>query len=90
MTGLAAAELRRLVAETYAVLLGLDEGVRRIARIPCLHGDHVVSVPFLLRMPGVKRLHQSSGNNSKPPYIRGHAFEAVSLLVENPASRGED
>ncbi|MFQ5592429.1 MAG: transposase [Phycisphaerae bacterium] len=40
------------------------------------------------RMPGVKRLHQSSGNNSKPPYIRGHSFEAVSLLVENPCSGG--
>lgn len=33
------------------------------------------------RMPAVKRLHQSSGSNSKAPYIMGHSFQAVSLLV---------
>lgn len=34
------------------------------------------------RMPAVKSLHQESNNNSKPPYIMGHSFQAVGLLVE--------
>ena len=33
------------------------------------------------KMPAVKKLHQSSGSNTKAPYIMGHSFEAVSLLV---------
>lgn len=37
------------------------------------------------RMPGVKSLHQESQNNSKAPYIMGHSFQVVGLLVEgNP------
>jgi len=34
------------------------------------------------KMPAVKRLHQSSQSNTKPTYIMGHSFQAVSLLVE--------
>ncbi len=33
------------------------------------------------KMPGVKKLHQSSQNNSKPPYIRGHSFQVLAMLV---------
>jgi hypothetical protein len=33
------------------------------------------------KMPAVKKLHQASGNSSKPPYIEGHSFQALSLLV---------
>jgi len=33
------------------------------------------------RMPGVKFLHQESQNNTKPEYIMGHSFQAISLLV---------
>lgn len=33
-------------------------------------------------MPAVKSLHQESQNNSKPPYIMGHSFQVVGLLVE--------
>jgi len=32
-------------------------------------------------MPAVKRLHQQSESNTKPEYIMGHCFQAVSLLV---------
>jgi len=35
------------------------------------------------KMPAVKKLHQSSQNNSKPPYIMGHSLQAISLLVQN-------
>ena len=34
------------------------------------------------KMPAVKRLHQSSESNTKPTYIMGHSFQAVSVLVE--------
>jgi len=33
------------------------------------------------RMPAVKLLHQESQNNTKPEYIMGHSFQAISLLV---------
>jgi hypothetical protein len=33
------------------------------------------------KMPAVRKLYQSGGSNSKPPYIMGHSFQAISLLV---------
>ena len=33
------------------------------------------------KMPAVKSLHTESQNNSKAPYIMGHSFQAISLLV---------
>jgi hypothetical protein len=33
------------------------------------------------KMPAVRSLFQSGGSNSKPPYIMGHSFQAISLLV---------
>ncbi len=33
------------------------------------------------KMPAVKKLHQESQDNSKPEFIFGHSFQAVSLLV---------
>lgn len=37
------------------------------------------------KMPAVKKLHQASENNSKPPFIFGHSFQAVSVLVRTAA-----
>ena len=37
------------------------------------------------KMPAVKRLHQESGDNAKPSFIRGHSCQAVSLLVNASA-----
>lgn len=36
------------------------------------------------KMPAVKKLHQSSDNNSKAAYIFGHSFQALGLLVAGP------
>lgn len=33
------------------------------------------------KMPAVKKLHQSSQNNSKAPFIFGHSFQALGLLA---------
>ena len=37
------------------------------------------------KMPGVKSLHQESADNSKPPYIMGHSFQVIGLLVQGLA-----
>lgn len=37
------------------------------------------------KMPAVKKLHQESTNNSKPPFIFGHSFQCVSLLARTGA-----
>jgi len=39
------------------------------------------------KMPAVKKLHQSSADNSKPPFIFGHSFQAISLLVKGALGR---
>jgi hypothetical protein len=36
------------------------------------------------KMPAVKKLHQSSANNSKATYIFGHSLQALGLLVCGP------
>lgn len=38
-------------------------------------------------MPGVKKLHQESTNNSKPEWIEGHSFQAIAELVRTPDGR---
>ena len=39
------------------------------------------------KMPAVKRLHQESGNNSKPVWIMGHSFQALGLLVSSATGK---
>jgi len=38
------------------------------------------------KMPGVKKLHQESQNNSKPEYIFGHSCQAIAVVVHAAAS----
>jgi len=46
-----------------------------------LIGDGIKIAKEAERMPGVKKLHQESDNSSKPPYIFGHHFGVLGLLV---------
>ena len=46
-------------------------------------GDGVKASKEGRRMPGVKRLHQESGNSSKADYIWGHLFGGVGVLAES-------
>ena len=55
---------------------------------PVTAGEHLVCLADGLKvpkegkkMPGVKSLHVDSENNSKPEFIMGHSFQAISLLV---------
>lgn len=64
--------------------------VRRLF-VPLRVGERVVVVADGLKvpkegrkMPAVKKLHQESANNSKPPFISGHSCQALALLVLGP------
>jgi hypothetical protein len=39
------------------------------------------------KMPGVKKLHQASENNSKPRYTMGHSLQSISILIQNVQKR---
>ena len=39
------------------------------------------------KMPAVKKLHQTSSNNSKPSYIMGHSLQALGILVKGRGSQ---
>jgi hypothetical protein len=44
-------------------------------------GDGIKAPKEGRKMPAVKSLHQESESNSKPEYIMGHSFQALSLLT---------
>lgn len=48
-----------------------------------LIGDGIKAAKESECMPGVKRLHQESENSGKAPWILGHHFGVVSMLVSN-------
>jgi len=88
------ATYRRLLALFHSPALRLPDLTRAWLRLavtlfqPVTVGEHLVcladgcKVPKEgKKMPAVKSLHVESGNNSKPPFIMGHSFQAVSLLV---------
>lgn len=52
-----------------------------IAGRSLLLGDGIKLGKEARRMPAIKTLHQDSDNTSKAPYIRGHHFGFVGLLV---------
>jgi hypothetical protein len=58
----------------------------------CLHATPLCLVDGIKvgkagrRMPGVKLLHQESGNNTKPEYIMGHYWGAISAVVGSSKS----
>ena len=55
-------------------------------RLVCL-ADGIKAAKEGKKMPGVKLLHQESGNNTKAEYIMGHSLQAISLLVQGPTGQ---
>jgi hypothetical protein len=53
-------------------------------RLVCL-ADGIKAPKEGRKMPAVKLLHQQSASNSKPEYIMGHSFQAVSLPARGEA-----
>lgn len=59
---------------------------------PVVYEDHLVFIADGIKvpkegkkMPAVKALHQESQDNSKPPFIMGHSFQVVGMLVKGLA-----
>lgn len=57
-------------------------GVLRVNGRLVLVGDGIKAPKQGKKMPGVKKLHQGSGNANKPTYFMGHSFQALTLLVQ--------
>ena len=95
--GLQEAAYRRLLALCHSPALDL-EGLTRCWRVlvwrlftplrlggrRVLVGDGLKVAKEGKKMPAVKKLHQSSQNNSKAQYIFGHSFQALGLLAQGP------
>ncbi|MFH0878334.1 MAG: transposase [Lentisphaerota bacterium] len=64
-----------------ALVLDLHPGLLRCNGRVVLVGDGIKVGKSGKKMPAVKRLHQESGTNGKPPYIMGHSCQAVSVLA---------
>ncbi len=81
-----ALDLEALTACWARLCLRLFEPVAVGERLVCL-ADGIKAPKEGRKMPAVKLLHQQSASNSKPEYIMGHSFQAVSLLVQGPAGQ---
>jgi len=78
-----ALDLEALTACWTRLCLRLFRPVAVGGRLVCL-ADGIKAPKEGRKMPAVKLLHQQSASNSKPDYIMGHSFQAVSLLVQGP------
>ena len=73
--------LERLTAGWVRLCLVLFQPLLAGSRLVCL-ADGIKPPKEGKPMPAVKLLHQQSAGNSKPEYIMGHSFQAISLLVQ--------
>ena len=79
-----ALDLDALTACWVRLCLRLFQPVTVGERLVCL-ADGIKAPKEGRKMPAVKLLHQQSQSNTKPEYIMGHSFQAVSLLVQGMA-----
>jgi hypothetical protein len=79
-----ALDLGRLTDAWARLALKLFRPVQVGGYLVCL-ADGVKAPKEGRKMPAVRSLHQSADSNSKPPFIMGHSFQAISLLVSGPA-----
>lgn len=69
-----------------SLVVSLHPGLLRCNGRLVLVGDGLKVAKAGKRMPGVKRLHQSSESNTKPAFILGHSCQAVAILAQGLAS----
>jgi hypothetical protein len=65
------------------MVLRLFPGLVTINGRRVLVGDGIKVSKQGKKMPAVKLLHQESESNTKPEYIMGHSFQAVSILSQS-------
>jgi len=69
-----------------ALVLNLHPGLLMCNGRRVLVGDGIKIGKAGKKMPGVKRLHQSSESNTKPKFILGHSCQAVAILAKGLSS----
>jgi hypothetical protein len=79
-----AVDLNRLTDLWARLVLAVFRPLRAGGYLVCL-ADGVKAPKEGRKMPAVRSLHQSGTSNSKPPFIMGHSFQAVSVLVSGPS-----
>jgi len=77
-----ALDLDKLTCAWCALVFRFNAGILRVNRKPVLAGDGIKVAKAGRKMPGVKKLHQESGSNTKPEYIFGHSCQAVAVLTQ--------
>lgn len=70
-----------------ALVVKRHPGLVRVNGRLVLLGDGIKVPKAGKKMPGVKRLYQGGGSNTKPAYILGHSCQAVAILAGGLASR---
>jgi len=76
-----ALDVKRLAQLWSALLLKSHSGLVRLNGRPVLLGDGIKVGKAGKKMPAVKRLHQASESNTKPPFILGHSCQAAGILA---------
>lgn len=75
-------KLDKLTVLWAKVVLRIFPGILRVNGRVVMVGDGIKIPKSGKQMPGVKLLHQQSESNTKPDYIMGHSFQAISILVK--------
>ena len=77
-----ALDLDKLTRAWRDLVFGVHPGILRVNGKPVLVGDGIKIAKAGRKMPGVKKLHQTSESNTKPEYIFGHSCQAVAVLTQ--------
>lgn len=76
-----ALDLNKLTRAWRDLVFRVHPGILRVDGKPVLVGDGIKIAKAGRKMPGVKKLHQTSESNTKPAYIFGHSCQAVAVLT---------
>lgn len=74
-------KLDKLTHTWVRIVLKIFPNILRVNGRLLLVGDGIKISKEGKKMPAVKGLHQQSESNSKPPFIMGHSFQAIGILV---------
>ena len=77
-----ALDLDKLTRAWRDLVFRVHPGILRVNGKPVLVGDGIKIPKAGRKMPGVKKLHQTSESNTKPEYIFGHSCQAIALLTQ--------